>query len=419
MGILPVLSLFPALLAVLASIAGWQGAATALAFAGGALALGGLARPGEPVAATKGRQLATFALLLAFLPFLRPVLVEIRRDALERRLTEQAQPAYRNFDSAAVALAPELDAFAAAFGRYPTMTSPGFPPFVDSSGQARDLLPTAYPPLPAHPIEVASRRITTRAPGPRGVLHASVGPDGIAEIPPAQDMAIVDGEPCHPLAPLLWVGADLRQLQHHPSDGALANGDLLAWHSAAGQDRDQDWAAANDAWDRLSAATPGVPDPARDLQLAQQWLAQDAPDHLAALAAASRAIILATTTGQPVDLAAAQRARAEALYHLGHHRRAADAALAAIARDPKDPAAHWWAAASLVRGGRAAASSPHFAAAFQLVGDHPHRPEAIAARQAIALGQAPRLPESASANSSNANASPVEGAVAPGQPEKK
>lgn len=388
MGPAPALALACAALAAVCALAGWPAALVgALALGAVLLALLGFARPGDDRAS--GRAGSAFALAFAALPLLQPTFAELRLARLEAARAAEIVPLQEAFDRTAAEFAEELLAFAQAFGRFPSASAPNSPPFVDPAGEVRALRDAAWPDFPADPFDRAARGITVRGAGSIGALVVAAGPEGVARLPAPQLMAILDAEPCHPLAPFAWIGRDPRGDFFDPAAGALSAGDVVHWASADGRTRAEDWQELDAAWDAVARREADSPHPASALlALAAEALEDEYPDALLALAAASRAAVAAR---EPADRTRAMLLRARALYALGHYRRAADSALAALAADANDSEAHWWAAASLWRGGRPNDARRHLDAAVQ-TSREPGGGPAGPAWRALRDGQTPPFP---------------------------
>ena len=386
MGPIPLLAMLVAMLSVILMFGGFNTLALPAFIV--ALILGGLGLgvPGKENP-RNGRAAATFAILIAFLPVIKPVIDDLALQRREKIRARQTAPLYARFTKDAAGLGPSLDAFARKYGQYPAMDDGGSAlPMFRPDGMRLTVNPADLPSLLKDPFDSA-RPLRLAPVGDLGTLIISVGQDGVAELPLPQP--VMDAKPHDPIAPFALIGRDIRALTYDPTNGALSLGDLVTWHGLPGRpgvSREQAFRRLDQAWHDVDELTPppppdaefdGIPAPEDDALTAARLL--DDRKYLGVIAAASRAT--ATRRIHPnfwgnEELFRADLNRGLALYQLGHPRAGADCLIAYLANRPNDPEAHYYLGVMLILGAAdAKLAKRHFAAGFQLdPNSPPHSP---------------------------------------------
>lgn len=402
MGTFPVLSILTAALSIIAMFLGLGILAVPLFLAVLCLAAVGFWKPGNEAPAN-GRVLAFFAILIAFLPFLRPWIVDLavaRREAI--RATETA-PLYERFEESAATAAEALLAFHAEHGLFPAIDRSGRLPVFDADGHRRTDLLERVPAMPSDPFAEGDN-LRAYPVGDWGVLLASAGQNAIHELPPPSATLSIDAQPNDPLAPFAWTGVDWRLLTYDPTNGAIGQGDLLHWVPAReGIEYNEAFERLHRAWDRVHALTPQpprganpdeYPRPEDDARTAAEMLEDE--EWLASLAAASRAALNRRPHPEfwrnDPNLVRADLIRAQALYQLGHYRTGADYANDFGLVDGRNAEAFYWMGLMYHLGGDNANARRALSAASQIDPNSPYAARAASALDALASQRSPDLP---------------------------
>ncbi len=394
---MPMLAGLSAFLAVVLHFAGVEGAAIPMVVLTVALAGVGLVSPGEEKAS--GRAFCILSIVLSATPFLAQAARDFRLRQLEARRAAETAPMYAALSSIEAKTGPALQAYFKAHGIYPELAADGTVlPVVFPDGKA-------YPPPPVEGMPdltdpfAPSRKLRSAAVRGQGVLLASVGQDGVAEMPlPGPPL---DPEPAEPLATFATVGVDLRLVTYDPTNGSLGLGDPVIW--IGGKPRAEVFAPLDQAWSLAAQRSPLLPVPEKgvaperrqsdaDAAAAQQLYTEGRL--LAALALASRAIPQrppATATWTPAETHASAL-RGIILYRFQHHRAAVDALGDHLAFAPNDSEAHFYAAAASYLVGDTQRAKLHYAAAAYIDPNSAYAQTAEESLARMARGEAPVLP---------------------------
>lgn len=349
------------------------------------------------------RVVAAFAIAFAAVPVVQPFIAGAARWNRERLENRRCAPLFPKAQSAASAVAPALVAFRRQQGAWPTLDAVSTPPLVDGDGKVINVPPGAGGPLLAPDPFARGTGQTMRlvALGDVGVLVASVGPNGVFELPDVAELASMDPPPADPSAMLLATGIEWSRLGWWQGKSPLEPGDVLQVVDGSGQVMAGETMLVGviEAWKQVAAESPAsmapgaVPDAEADALAARRLF--DKGRYGAALAAASRARRWRPpypAQWKTPGLSSIDRTRGLAFYELGHYRHAADALLDYLARHGGDGEAQYYLGAAMFRGGDPLQARHGFAAAIQVDPASPPVAPAMAALAAMDRGAAPALP---------------------------
>lgn len=394
---MPMLAGLSAFLAIVLHFAGVEGAAIPMVVLTVALAGVGLVSPGEEKGS--GRVFCILSILLSATPFLADAAKAFRLRQLEARRAAETAPMYASLSAIESKARPAIESYHKAHSIYPEFAPDGTVlPVVFPDGKA-------YPPPPVEGMPDISdpfaptRNLRGAAVRGQGVLLASVGQDGVAEMPlPGPPL---DAEPADPLVPFATTGVDLRLVTYDPTNGSLGLGDPVIW--VGSKPRAEVFKPLDDAWTLAAQRSPLMPPPEKgipperrqsdaDGAAAQQLYTEG--KLMAALALASRAIPArppSTTLWTPAE-ARASALRGIILYMYGHNRAAVDALGDHLSFSPNDAEAHFYAGAASYLVGDTQRAKLHYAAAAYIDPNSSYAQTAEESLARMGRGEAPILP---------------------------
>lgn len=337
---------------------------------------------------------------LALTPLAAPLVKEQRLRFMEKRRARETAPLYQQLDASVAAVTPLIRQYRETHSVWPDMSVDVMLPHIDATGALRQMAPMQGLAAPRDPFSRVDF-LRWAAIRDTGVILASVGQDGVVELPlPGVAM---DGAPSHPLAVWAATGVDVARRTYDPTNGALSVGDIVLFVGNEGVTRDQALGPLHQAWALAESRSPyrptvlgrgeidQNPQSRRDSEAAAQLLAEG--QHLAALALASRGINERTpfTAQWKEPEYALDRTRGLALYSLGAWREAADSLNTFTRAATNDVVAHYYLAAALFRGGNRTAAITHLTAASQ-ISNEPLADQAAARLAEIQRGRQPNFP---------------------------
>ncbi len=394
---MPMLAGLSAFLAIILHFAGVEGAAIPMVVLTVALAGVGLVSPGEEKGS--GRVFCILSIVGAATPFLADAAKSFRLRQLEDKRAAETAPMYATLATIEKQAAPAIEAYFTAHSIYPELGADGMPlPVVFPDGNAYPPPPVAGMPDITDPFS-QSRKLRGAAVRGQGVLLASVGQDGVAEMPlPGPPL---DAEPADPLVPFATTGVDMRLVTYDPTNGSLGLGDPVVW--VGRKPRAEVFAPLDQAWTLAAQRSPLMPPPEKgipperrqsdaDGAAAQQLYTEG--KLLAALALACRAIPErppSTTQWTPAE-AHASALKGIILYMHGHNRAAVDALGDHLSFSPNDAEAHFYAGAASHAVGDTQRAKLHYAAAAYIDPNSAYAQTAEESLARIARGEAPIMP---------------------------
>ncbi|MGF1573768.1 MAG: tetratricopeptide repeat protein [Sumerlaeia bacterium] len=368
------------------------------------LSIMGLNDPGDEDP-KNGRTAAIFCIIIALLPLAKPYFIHLANQRAERQRANETAPLYQKFNQQAKTIAPVLREFNTQHGAFPTIDATGKTlPLFGTDYRLIDITGSESLGIPQDPFDPA-RTLTVFPIGNQGALLMSVGQDAVQEFPNPKNYSSLDGPQAHPMAPLASAGLDLRTRLYDPTNGALANGDLLTFIPANEQDEnpqtlEEVLQPLFTAWKKVDSLTPKPPSnlpegtlwpPAEDDAQTAADMFQD-ENYLAALAASSRAVLQRRSNSnfwKTPQLKKTDWIKGRALFELGHVRAAADSFVDYTSVDPNDPLGHYWLGIALYYAGSPKEAQQHLTASYQLDPTFPEAKHAIELEQSLLKNQPP------------------------------